>query len=41
MGPLRGKEITAAQQEILALANSLEAEGRVTLRIETEDEVAD
>src|SRR6185312_5146428 len=41
MGPLRAKEITAAQQEILALASSLETEGRVTLRIETEDEIAD
>lgn len=41
MGPLRAKEIAAAQQEVLALANSLEAEGRVTLRIETEEELGD
>jgi flagellar motor switch protein FliG len=41
MGPLRAKEIAAAQQEVLALASSLEAEGRVTLRMEAEDEVAD
>ena len=41
MGPLRAKEINAAQQEFLALANSLEAEGRVTLRPEMEEELAD
>ena len=41
LGPLRAKEINAAQQEILALASSLEAEGRVTLRIEPEEELAD
>jgi flagellar motor switch protein FliG len=41
MGPLRAKEISAAQQEILTLAGSLEAEGRVTLRIETEEEIVD
>jgi len=41
MGPLRAKEITAAQQEVLALASSLEAEGRVTLRVELEEELAD
>jgi flagellar motor switch protein FliG len=41
MGPLRAKEISAAQQEVLALANSLEAEGRITLRPDMEEELAD
>jgi flagellar motor switch protein FliG len=39
MGPLRSKEINGAQQEILTVANSLEAEGRVTLKIEADDEL--
>lgn len=37
MGPVRGKEIAQAQQEILALARKLESEGRVVLKMETDD----
>jgi flagellar motor switch protein FliG len=37
MPPLRSKEVTAAQQEILLLARKLEAEGKMILRIEPED----
>ncbi len=37
MPPLRSKEVTVAQQEILLLARKLEAEGKMILRIEPED----
>ena len=37
MPPLRSKEVTAAQQEILLLARKLEAEGKMILRMEPED----
>lgn len=37
MGPVRGKDIAQAQQEILALARKLESEGRVVLKMEAED----
>ena len=40
MGPVRGKDISAAQQELLALANKLEAEGRMILKMETDDGLA-
>ena len=39
MGPVRSREVAAAQQEILNLARSLEAEGKVILKMETGDEM--
>ena len=39
MGPVRGRDVTAAQQEMLALANRLESEGRMMLRTETNDDL--
>lgn len=40
MGPVRTKEVARAQQEMLVLAHSLEAEGRMTLKLEADDELA-
>jgi flagellar motor switch protein FliG len=40
MGPVRTKEVARAQQEMLTLAHSLEAEGKVTLKMEADDELA-
>ena len=39
MGPVRSREVAAAQQEILNLARRLEAEGKVILKMETGDEL--
>jgi len=39
MGPVRSREVAAAQQEILNLARRLEAEGKVILKMETGDEM--
>jgi flagellar motor switch protein FliG len=38
MGPVRAKEVTKAQQEAIALLRKLEADGKVTLKAEGEDE---
>lgn len=38
MGPVRGREIVKAQTEILNIARSLEAEGRLFLKPEADDE---
>lgn len=40
MGPVRTKEVAHAQQEILVLAHTLESEGRITLKMEADDELA-
>jgi flagellar motor switch protein FliG len=40
MGPVRTKEVAHAQQEILVLAHTLESEGRITLKLEADDELA-
>jgi flagellar motor switch protein FliG len=37
MGPVRSKDVAAAQQEILTLASKLEEDGKIVLRIEQED----
>ncbi|RXH56617.1 flagellar motor switch protein FliG [Granulicella sibirica] len=37
MGPVRSKDVNAAQQEFLNLARKLESEGRMVLRLEVED----
>jgi flagellar motor switch protein FliG len=39
MGPVRSREVAAAQQEILNLARRLESEGKVMLKLETGDEM--
>ena len=39
LGPVRAREVTQAQQEILNLARRLEAEGKVILKLETGDEM--
>lgn len=38
LGPVRSKEITAAQQEIVKLARQLESEGKMALRSDGDDE---
>jgi flagellar motor switch protein FliG len=40
MGPVRTKEVAHAQQEVLVLAHQLESEGRITLKLEADDELA-
>ncbi len=40
MGPVRGKDVSAAQQELLALANKLESEGKMMLKMEGGDDLA-
>ncbi len=37
MGPVRGKDVAQAQQELLALARKLESEGKMVLKVEVED----
>ncbi|MFP5276099.1 MAG: flagellar motor switch protein FliG [Acidobacteriota bacterium] len=39
LGPVRSREVQAAQQEILNLARRLEAEGKIILKLETGDEM--
>jgi flagellar motor switch protein FliG len=39
MGPVRSREVAAAQQEILSTARRLESEGKVMLKMETGDEM--
>ena len=38
LGPVRGKDVTQAQQESVALLRRLEAEGKVVLKSEGDDE---
>ncbi len=40
MGPVRSKDVAKAQQEMLAMARTLEAEGKIILRMEGEGELA-
>jgi flagellar motor switch protein FliG len=40
MGPVRGKDVTAAQQELLAVARNLETEGKIILRMESDSDYA-
>jgi flagellar motor switch protein FliG len=39
LGPVRAREVTQSQQEILNMARRLEAEGKVILKLETGDEM--
>ena len=40
MGPVRSRDVSAAQQELLALAEKLEAEGKMMLRMEGDNDLA-
>jgi flagellar motor switch protein FliG len=40
MGPVRSKEVSQAQQEMLVLARTLESQGKMTLKVESDDELA-
>jgi flagellar motor switch protein FliG len=40
MGPVRGKDVAEAQQELLNLARRLEAEGKMTLKVDADDDLA-
>lgn len=40
LGPVRARDVTAAQQELLNLASKLEAEGKMILKVETENDLA-
>jgi flagellar motor switch protein FliG len=39
LGPVRGKDVTKAQQECVAVARKLEAQGKIQLKQENEDEL--
>ena len=39
MGPVRGRDVTTAQQELLALAQKLESEGKIVLKVEPENDI--
>jgi flagellar motor switch protein FliG len=39
MGPVRGRDVSAAQQELLALAQRLESEGKLVLKVETDNDI--
>jgi flagellar motor switch protein FliG len=39
MGPVRGRDVTAAQQELLALAQKLEADGKIVLKLEPDNDL--
>ncbi|WP_263365570.1 flagellar motor switch protein FliG [Edaphobacter bradus] len=40
MGPVRMKDVSLAQQELLAMARQLESEGRMMLKMEMDDDIA-
>lgn len=40
LGPVRARDVSAAQQELLALASKLESEGKMILKVETENDLA-
>jgi flagellar motor switch protein FliG len=40
MGPVRGRDVAQAQQELLNLARRLEAEGKMTLKVEGDDDIS-
>lgn len=40
MGPVRSRDVAAAQQELLALASKLEADGKIVLKVETDNDLA-
>ena len=38
LGPVRGRDVNKAQQECVAVARQLESEGKITLKLENDDE---
>jgi flagellar motor switch protein FliG len=38
LGPVRGRDVSQAQQELLSLARKLEADGKMILKMETDSE---
>ncbi len=40
LGPVRARDVSAAQQELLVLANKLEAEGKMVLKMETDNDLS-
>ncbi len=40
LGPVRAKDVSAAQQELLVLANKLESEGKMVLSMETDNDLS-
>ena len=40
LGPVRMRDVGLAQQELLALARQLEGEGKMILKMETDDDLA-
>jgi flagellar motor switch protein FliG len=40
MGPVRARDVASAQQELLVQARQMEADGKITLKIEADDEFA-
>jgi flagellar motor switch protein FliG len=40
MGPVRMRDVGLAQQELLTLARQLESEGKMILKMETDDDLA-
>jgi flagellar motor switch protein FliG len=38
LGPVRGRDVAQAQQDLLSLARKLEAEGKMMLKMETDSE---
>ena len=40
MGPVRSRDVAAAQQELLALASKLEGEGKIVLKVETDNDLS-
>jgi flagellar motor switch protein FliG len=40
LGPVRAKDVSAAQQELLLLANKLESEGKMVLSVETDNDLS-
>ncbi|NYF80340.1 flagellar motor switch protein FliG [Granulicella arctica] len=39
MGPVRGKDVSAAQQELLSLARKMESEGKLVLKLEADNDL--
>ena len=40
MGPVRSKDVSAAKQELLALAQKMESEGKIILKLEADDDIS-
>jgi flagellar motor switch protein FliG len=40
LGPVRGKDVSAAKQALLTLARTMESEGKILLKLEADDDLA-